>query len=486
MKHSKAFSLIKHLPARARKTASEQLKNHKREQLFALFSVLEKASDSDNEPATEDVYKKVFGKKYDKAKDYLLRNEYRLLYEELREIILQNIVDHTESIALLEYLLSSGAFELFEDELNEASRKAAAVDDVERLLRLADLKIKYLLNNKTQALPTAQELSILSHQRIELLKIIALREIRREEVRLKLAERLMQVYKQDFTPYTPASSIELNTLQLTDAYTIYLSKRANINAAKGDEKIALLHEILADTGTIDKYEPNTGEAKCRFLINLAQEYYLQGQHEDAVKYYSEAAGYIKDVPKPVGEVLAYNYGLALLRAEMFEDAKEVSDRYSDYILNSKVCGARGSFLFAVLNIYADDADKAEEYIQLEAKKDGSEFYHFMRLALAMVYYLRGHVDLALRECINLDQAINYELNREATLQTHITKPIIATFKKFYSIINAKLPAAEHKSVLQKLLDELQEVPTVQGDQSPDSVLMQWLVREINRLKILAH
>lgn len=481
MRHSKAFSLITHLPPKARKIAAERLKNHKREQLFALYSTLEKATASDEEPVAEEIYKKVFGKKYEKAKDYLLRNEYRLLYEELKELALQETFSQENSVGLLQYLLENGAHELFEEELNEAWRKAEAEDDVEHLSSLTDLKIKYLLNNKTQALGTAQELATLSLKRIAWLQTIALREIRQEEVRLKLAERLLQVYKQDFEPYTLSTEINLKALEEDDAYAQYLSKRAHINAARGNEKIKLLHEILELKETIEKYEANADEAICRFLINLAQEYYLQGMYNEAVTYYSQAVPHIGNVPKAVSGALAYNYVLALMRAEKFDHAKATADEYRAYILTNKVNGGRGAFLFAILSIYAGKADDAEQYIQLEAKKDGSEFYHFMRLALAMVYYLRGQADLALRECVNLDQAVNYELNREATLQTHITKPIITDFKKFYTIINAKLPVVKHKAALKKLSAELQQAPTVHGDQSPDSVLKQWLIAELNKI-----
>lgn len=463
-----------------RKSMAEKLKGHKRAQLFSLYTVLEKAISNSDEPTSEEVYKKVFDKKYEKEKDYLLRNEYRLLYEELKEAVSQDIHEPSYSF-YLQYLLDIGAYELFEEELSDAWKKTEAADDVVSLSVLADLKIKYLLNHKTQALTTAQELAALSNKRIAWIKTIALREVRQEEVRLKLAERLLQVYKQGFTKYVLSDTIDLAALEKEDAYAQYLSARAYINAARGDEKIKLLHQVLNKRDTIHKYEANAGEAICRFLINLAQEYYLQGNYSNAVKYFAEATTLIDEVPKPISGALAYNYVLVLMRAKKFEEAKSIAEQYRDHILTNKMHGGRGPFLFAALNIYAGNADEAERYIQLEAKKDGSEFYHFMRLALAIVYYLRKQADLALRECVNLDQAINYELNRDATLQTHITKPIISDFKKFYTIVYAKLPSNEYKVSLQKLLVELRQVPAIHGDQSPDSVLKQWLVMEVERL-----
>lgn len=479
MKGSKAFSLIAHLPAKTRKAIGENLRNHKREQLFALYGLLEKASNK-AEPESEEVYKKVFGKKYEKEKDYLLRNEYRLLYEELKELALLH-ASMPSAEQYLQYLLGINAYELFEEELGDAFKKAEAADNVQQLAALSDLKITFLLNHKTQALGTAQELAALSRRRIAWLQTLALREIRKEEVRLKLSERLLQVYKQDFTPYELLGHIDLNQQEALDAYAPYLRKRAYINAARGEEKIALLLDVLKLQDVQRKYEGKNSEASCRFYINLAQEYYLLGKYDEARTNYAEAANYIDEVPLVLSGALAYNYVLVLMRLQQFDKAKQVAEAYREHILSSKMHGGRGCFLFALLSIYAGNADEAEQYIQLETKKDGSEFYHFMRLALAMTYYLRGDVELALRECINLDQAINYELNREATLQTHITKPIIADFRKFYTIINSKLPAKEHKAAIKKLHKELTEVAATHGDQSPDSVLKQWLVREIEKM-----
>jgi hypothetical protein len=483
MKHSKVFTLISQLPTKDKKPVSEALKQNKRKTLALLYHGLDKAvSAGEEEPGADNIYKMVFGVKYEKAKDYLLRNEYRLLYAELTTILLDGEKEKETDLKWLQYLLQKGIYEVLEDDLADAWRKAEQTDDLKQLTAICDLKINYLLNARIQAQGTARELAELSQKRIAWLQQLALRNIRQEEIRLKLAERLLRVYQQDHTPVEPLANIDLLGFEATDAYARYLSRRALINSARSDEKIALLLEILADKAIIKKYEPESEEAMCRFLINLAQEYYLMGQFVESVQYYSKAMEYIANVAKSVKETLVYNYILALMRIADHSKARDLAEEHSQLILNSKLTGGRGPFLFAVLHIYARDTESAEKYIQLEVKKDGSEFIHFMRLALAAVYYLRNDLDFALRECVNVDQAVNYELNRDATLQTHISKPIIANFRRFYTLLQSRPPKEEFIHSMSKLTTDVRAQHAGQvSDQSPDSVLTQWMLMEAERL-----
>lgn len=485
MKNSKVFTLLAGLPEKQVKQVANTLKNHKRKTLLALFNALEKAIPAGEEPPSEELYKKVFGKKYEKPKDYLLRNEYRLLYDETIELLIgiyqAEEAESQKAMYFLKNMLHYGIVEIFEDELAAEWKRAEERDDIAQLLVLSDLKLNYLLSGKIQALASTKEIAELSAKRVKLLQQHALREIRKDEVKLKMAERLLGVYQQDYAPSTPLQYIDLAKLEEKDTFAQYLTIRARVNFVSGQQKIDLLLKLFKEPGIIQKYEPSPDEATGRFLVNLAQEYYLLGDHINAIKYYRQATEHIKHFPLTAKEGLAYNYTLALIRNKQFSEAKRLADEHAEVLLNSKMVGGRSPFLFAVLNIFAGNADEAEKYIHLETKKDGSEFYHFMRLCLAIVYYLRKDYDLALRETINLDQAINYELNRDATLQTHISKPIITYLRKFFTIIQSQLPGDELQLAIQKLKQEINgNKPEGDGNQMPDSVLMQWMILEADK------
>lgn len=478
MKYSKVFTLLQGLPVKEVKRLKEKVKLHKRKTLAALFFELTKCSDKD-EPEADVVFKSVFGKSYSKNQDYLLRNEYRLLYDWVLENLVSNITpkDNASTIATLNMFLEMKLYELFSDELKAAWKKGVQTDDTLLLLQLSDLNIKYHIEGKPQSLANAEETAALSMQRIALLQSNLLREVRKEEIRMRMNERIISAYKPLREPYGVLQKIDLEHLEKNDLYAQYLSLRAQINLAKGSEKINLLKHILKNEFLIRKYEPNSNEAFCRFWVNLAQEYYLSSDFESAVQYYQKAEPQLAELPVSLQETFVLNYTLALMRNEQFEKARTLANSYSELLLNSKILASRSPFLLAVLHLYAKDADSAEKYVTLESKREGSEFYFFMRIVLSAVYYLRGDVELAVRESINIDQAVNYELNRDQTLQTKISKPIVSLFRKFYAAVQNPQKEERNKE-LKTLHKEMKKSFDVGNDQSPNSVLTQWLAKEI--------
>lgn len=479
MKQSKLFSLLQTITTAEYELLCKELQPHKRKSLAKLLTAL-RVPQHESEPEASKVFKSVFGKPYSKSVDYLLRNEYRLLYE---WITLQLSKWHTtptqpDDCALLHFLLNRNASELFEEEYQQAWKKALQADDVDLLVKLIDLNIQYYLTAKTQSLANAEVIHQLSSQRIELLKNQLLRLIRKEEIRLKLSERIISAYKPNTKPTAPVSLVALDKLEQEDLYAQYLSTRALINFARGTEKINLLKSILKNEAVILKYESSPSEAICRYLINLAQEFYLQLNFTEAVKYYKQAYVYFDKMPGSVREPLLINYVLSLMRNGDFELAVKLANTNAALLLGSKILAGRSPFLLAVINLHARQADNAEKYVKLDGKKEGSEFYYFMRIVLSAVFYLRGEIELALRETINTHQAINYELNRDKNLQTQISKPIVAVFKKFFTLLQSSTKPANELVLLKK---EIEESLTENNDQSPNSVLTQWLVYEINYL-----
>lgn len=480
MKNSKAFTLLKGMPDKEVARLKQAIAGHKRKTLIKLFNCLQLAV-VDEEPEAALVYKTVFAKAYTKQQDYLLRNEYRLLYDWLlQQIHSARVVTENETdLHTLTYLLANKQYELFEDEFKACWKRAMKEDDVAFLTRLSDLNIQYHFEGKSQSLPNAEESVALSMQRIALLQSEFLRQVRKEEIRLKMSERVVSAYRQlAFTE--PLAMLSLTELEKNDLYAQYLSLRAKINSSKGIEKIELLKGILANEGVIRNYEASPDEALCRFWLNLAQEYYQVSDYKEAITYYAKAEQHLEVLPLPLQESFVLNYIMALMRAESFDEARALADKHAQLMLESKILAGRSPFLLAVLNLYARNAEGAEFYVTLDSKKEGSEFYFFMRLVLSAVYYLRGDIDLAVRESLNVDQAVNYELNREQTLQTRISKPIVTLFRKFYTTLQTTLRQNVAEE-LDKLLAEINTANSQAGDQSANSILTQWLQREVIRI-----
>lgn len=455
------------------------MKTHKRNSMQQLFKCLHDAPE-DLEPEAERVFKATFVAEYSKDKDYLLRNEYRLLFNFMLDHLYDSGKEQQprDTMFFIEFLLQNHIYELLESELAREWQLAEEQDDLEALLKLSDLRIRYHLKGRPQTQFNAIETAKLSAQRIELLQKIALREIRKEEIRLKFNERIISAYQPLSDPSQALHSIDLGELEKDDRYAQYLSQRARINGAMGEEKIHLLEQVLQDESLIRKYEPDADVALCRFWANLAQEYYIANHFAEAIIYYRKTEAFFAVLPKEVQETLVLNHILTLMRNDEFEYAKQLAETHTDLMLNSRLLASRSPFLIAMLHLYTGNSDEAEKFVALECKKEGSEFYFFMRLVLSAIFYQKGKFDLAEREISNLEQAVNYEMNRDQTVQTRISKQIVSSFKRFYLHIQEKEGKKRDRS-LSDLKLGLSESSDTTNDRSPSSILTHWMMREID-------
>jgi hypothetical protein len=124
------------------------LKTHKRDTLKKLFQLLN--TNEAEEPAAAEVYKKLFKQAYSKQKDYLLRNEYRLLYDYCTQRASTRVCSRLEPEALgtLRTSLQLKAYELFEQEYKTCWIAATTDDNLSLQIAYLDLYNAFLLEGK--------------------------------------------------------------------------------------------------------------------------------------------------------------------------------------------------------------------------------------------------------------------------------------------------------------------------------------------------
>src|SRR5690606_5136577 len=92
-------------------------KGHSPERLVLLEILLKSLKAKQEEPDKSLVYEKVFKQKYSKDKDYLIRNEYRLISDDLEAFLANNPIDFDSELRLqlnyLKRLLLAGNYHLF-------------------------------------------------------------------------------------------------------------------------------------------------------------------------------------------------------------------------------------------------------------------------------------------------------------------------------------------------------------------------------------
>lgn len=479
MGNSKTYRVLAQLSKQDIDELGAQLEKLKRNSVFKLFDQLKKpAQKGQPEPAKEVLYAAIFGKRYSKEEDYLLRNEYRLLFKEVVKFVGTNEwhkqAEHHIKIKYLEYLLRCEQYELLEEEINEAWGTAHKNRNIDLLLALYDLRVMFNINSKPQSLAVAEESLALSKERAKLIQFDLLRKLRMEETKTKMAERVIKAYKPSYKFEPFYGMIDLNALQGQDEYAQHLFKRAHVNLLPPNTRIDLLIEIIGEANLARKYEPEPDKTLGRFYAILAQEYYIKGEYQESFKYFDLALPLVKQLPSNTRDAFVYNYLMAMLKGGQEAKAAAVGKQYKEHMLKSPLLKNRAAFLFVMLHLFNKQVDEAERYIDLDSKHDGTEFYYHMRLALSFVYYLRGQLELAERECNNLEQALNYEMRKEGNSQTELNKTLNKMFRRFYALqIEGQ---ATGKKDLAEPLRELMD--NVRNGHGFDSIFVQLIEREI--------
>lgn len=141
----KTASIVKLLNDKEKLNLLNQLKQEKKPRLQKALSVFIKK----DEPTKDELYKAIFGEKYSKAKDVNLRNEVRLLYEEIENFIVKReVVAKEHKYFKDQILLSTYAQDkestLFETEWNRVVNGLDLRFELRTLYDLIVLKDGYL------------------------------------------------------------------------------------------------------------------------------------------------------------------------------------------------------------------------------------------------------------------------------------------------------------------------------------------------------
>ncbi len=489
MSRLKLYNLVKGISASDRLKLKENLENNASNDSMKLFQLFVDGRDEDgsSDLFRDRVFETLYQTKYTKDKDYLLRNEFRVLLQKLRiaipEVLMKKEVQETvqKDGLYLKWLIRQGFSDLAEEELVELLKKQEKAEDVDGMEVTTNFLIDLQIHHKLQTLPAAEKNIEDCKKRIELLKHRAIIDIRKEEIRLKHLERVMLSFKTDYvlTPFT--DSISFNEVGLFSSLAQYLRERAAANVAMGEEKIFYLKRILAQPELIEKYEDRPKEWFCRIYVNIALEYYLAGNYADASEYFELAYTLVNEVTGPVREVLIYNYLYCLIKEGNFEVARQLSEMHQNELKKSGILGKKASLVFTMIYLSENHPEKAKKFLDLDEKQNVPEFHYSMRLANAAILYWSGKTEEALRECLNVDQAVNYMLRKDENSQIRLIKECSSTFNRFFKILLECPDQKTVKSQLKTFLLDLEKIMANEGKASSyGSVLNIWIAREASR------
>lgn len=440
-----------------------------------------------DESEREEVFQLLFQQSYSRDKDYLLRNAYRLLFAKIKlavpELFCRRELEtlQRESGLFVDWLMQRQLSDLAEDELQEEKKRYLKSENIGHLLRAQDQWNDLFTHHQQITRPRAEQLITLAQQRIHQLKLKLLEDIRKEEIRIRHAERIILSFDPDYQPLSPEGLIDLQNLEGRTRRADYYVLRAQANLLMGYEKIECLRKLVAQKELTDRFEQRPGESLCRIFISLALEQYLVGDYAGSLSDYTKAYALVNEVAGPVREALIFNYAYSLLKSGNHHEALSLVNQHEKEMLGSAIIGKKVNLLFVMLKLMAGKPDEASRYLDFDEKTESPEIHFSMRLAAAAIEYKRGRIEEAHRECQNLDQAMNYLLRKSDNNMVKMLKPICAVYLRFFRVLQDHSGNVPNQ-IIANLLHEVQPVLANDGRASSyASILSIWMGLELTGL-----
>jgi hypothetical protein len=440
-----------------------------------------------DEQEREEVFQLLFEQPYSREKDYLLRNAYRLLFAKIKQAVPELFCKREsetlqrESGLFVEWLMQRQLTDLAEDELQEERKRYQKSENLGYLLRAQDQWNDLFTHHQQITRQRAEQLIALAQQRIHQLKLKVLEDIRKEEIRIRHAERIILSFDPHYQPLPAEGLIDLHKLEGRTSRADYYAARAEANLLMGHQKIECLRKLVAQKALIDRFEQHPGESLCRMYISLALEQYLVGDYAGSLSDYSKAYALVHEVTGPVREVLIFNYAYSLLKSGSHQESLSLVSHHEKEMLGSAIIGKKVNLLFVMLKLMAGKPDDASRYLDFDEKTESPEIHFSMRLAAAAIEYKRERIEEAYRECQNLDQAMNYLLRKNDNNMVKMLKPICAIYLRFFRVLqdhSGNIP----KQIIENLLHEMQPVLANDGRASSyASILSIWMGLELTGL-----
>lgn len=376
-------------------------KGHSPERLVLLEILLKSLKAKQEEPDKSLVYEKVFKQKYSKDKDYLIRNEYRLISDDLEAFLANNPIDFDSELRLqlnyLKRLLLAGNYHLFLIEKQQSIKRFGAHPHL-----FADLEwmeesyaSRFRLMNPDMIYEYVSKIENLERN------MNGLNEFYKSEIQLRksYAERVLRGY-----------AIK-DTVKLEEIKEISEEFNADIeyNRLKSKQFQQFGLERIKTLKKMEEILP-----KCKFLFKKEQffsaasiplEWMLAGNYKESILAYEKAMkieGFDKSSVFLSGAL--FNYLSVLNKVGEFKKFEELHSKYSNYIESSPY-QFRTALLRAMVLLNMENYRKARSVMRDVKLEDKSSDYFYLKVLFICCLIGEGNLVSAQNDLDNFNRLI---------------------------------------------------------------------------------
>lgn len=466
----KTYNLLKLLNSKEVISIDSVIKKRNKESLIRLWKGLLKKDFSDKK---EELFILTFKEKYTKEKDYLLRNELRILNEIISNLIIEQdaIKNNNDDIYILERMITLKKIEEFESMWAESYKTSLLKKHYTTLNKLLHLKIKYHINFDEVSIKNYTQIIELIHKK-KLFSQLQKEEQEGENAVLEAhAERVLKALNanQNIVIKNTAKKDKTDDLIIN-----YYQQRAEMYQLSGEKKITHILKTIKDVETLALIRPSLKSDISTLNASLGLEYFLNSDYKLADKFYKTAFEQY-DI-KNMNIDFLFNYFVNLIMIEKYEECNTLFKEFFFLIKDSKKLMNRFQYFNAIAYLFRDQPLKAFKLLTQDISQRPVNEYYYYRMVYAMVYHQLDDYENASRELVNILQTFRFR----SDAQTH-EKPIVTLLMNLVSLQANKLNQEKYKKDYKKIRQEFEQIS--KQDEKTSIVILRWAQWQLEKFKL---
>lgn len=485
----KTLELLQNLPPGARRYLDFVMNSHGRKSLQNLYLYLQNGAGQDK-LGKELLYEAAFGDAYRKEKDYLLRNELRLLNEEIEKVaatfFFQKAYDANANLKAL--WDGRAALQMGQDIWRELPKsmpeKHFSYDQASLWADLLELILKRQLEMGEMDPKHIAPLLEGADRLLEWRRVEAARKLAQAAMIRNGAGRWAKKNTGADADWRGEVLWDLEPVLSQDPIAAFLFWQFRAQLLEGEQQIAALSDSLEWLGRCIQSR-HFDRASLEMSLNsvVALQLYLNGEYGRAAEYYSAALAVAPDQKNPLLMSVVANSMSNLLKLGNYRMAAALARKYSPLFVEHPQAAYPMQALTAICHIWEGDTKQALACIPADVHQRPGNTYVLFRFVQVMVFGVWRDWEGGEREAGNLCRMLQYWRNAETTRDVELEMDfwmIARWFQRYFHIMGGL--ENQISAELDVLEGQIQAERSVNGPLFADFHATQWLLAQIGKGK----
>lgn len=422
------------------------------------------------------IFKEAIGKTYQKKDDYLLRNEYRLVMNALRRIVismrLKSEDDLYPDIIWLRWLSHKGNEEFFRKESDQILKQSIKNEAHHLAAEVLKEQFNFYKANKELSLDLFYSLHNFEIKRLKELEIFFSREVSELHQKIAFSTRSQKAWEPTTETHKVPEDITVK-LNGEDLISTYFYIKGNSYSQTGEQKLKALsiaNELIDKIGNGWRLY---AQEKKTIYGSQGLEFFFSRRYEEAVRKYDEALSL--SVPGSPELAIKFNLVNALLKLRKYAEVEKILEDNQKEINKSENVKYRYNAILCMTRLFLKKTKEAKGLLDHDlSKRPVSENYYY-RFLFAIVYWQENEFDLAQNEIRNM-----LRVNHREDQYVSDMRQIGSLFRSYFQCIG--LGEKKRDQLLDKTIQEADEFSGRALAGGEDFLPLLWLKDELKRAK----